>query len=780
NKVATRDEKWVPFTERVKISSANVTLETTVPQKEETFQVVQGTDSYEFLFANKKCMVNVDVFRTILDICPRVEGVNFTNVPDDDTTLAFLIKLGYKGPVYKHTNMFADHMHQPWRTLAPIPLKKSRDKGLQRKKTADESQETVDVSEESESKPEPEPVKRKTSSKRRVNKKVTLSVDDKIVFDDPDTALELGKIVTRSVLEPNKRRNLGTFDPPKELKGFPSLTTEEQEATDIMQALKKARRLARDNQVLEAQVKELVLYRGFSMKQESKYSVKDRLDDEEKDDKKGDAGDEDDETKYDEDDIYKYKIYVHKVEDEEMLNSKVDDSNKGNEELTDAAKVDAEKTLELKDDDKKTKLPPTSSSLFVSLGFALIDDENAMDKGVADIFQDHKRKHDDDEDNDDEDPLARPKQGSKTSKSASAIEPVKEPIAEVVMDDAGDDVVHDDDQPQDASEPKTSKTLNPEWFTQPRPPTHDPECKKHQVVLDQPEQTWFNQMVFATKYPLTFDDLMATPVDFFNIELEYHFQECFNELTDMLVWNNLKSDHYPFDLSKPLPLKGHPGHLIVAADYFFNNYMEYLKSFDPKGIEDMVPTLWSPTKVRYGHLEEIMVKRADHQFYKFKEGDYVDLHLNEIEDMLLLAVQHNLFHLTDIDIVDFIVASLMFTRSLVIKKRVEDLQLGVERVICKDLTKQKRVIRADELYKFSDMTLKKVQDELHHRIRNFCLEYNKEMPRIKYTAIDRKRSEIMVKLIDKQKRERRIIQNLERLVGAQELEIDYKLMTHTT
>ncbi|GJS59792.1 hypothetical protein Tco_0654576 [Tanacetum coccineum] len=53
----------------------------------------RGTYSYEFLLANKKCVVNADVFRTILDICPRVEGVNFTDVPDDDTTLAFLIKL---------------------------------------------------------------------------------------------------------------------------------------------------------------------------------------------------------------------------------------------------------------------------------------------------------------------------------------------------------------------------------------------------------------------------------------------------------------------------------------------------------------------------------------------------------------------------------------------------------------------------------------------------------------------------------------------------------------
>ncbi|GKD74046.1 hypothetical protein Tco_1332328, partial [Tanacetum coccineum] len=307
-----------------------------------------------------------------------------------------------------------------------------------------------------------------------------------------------------------------------------------------------------------------------------------------------------------------------------------------------------------------------------------------------------------------------------------------------------------------------------------------------------------------------------------------------------------------------LPLQGHPGHLTVAADYFFNNDLEYLKSSDPEriyttsitktkttqydieGIEDMVPTLWSHIKVGsqlnkfskhnvystkkilgvksvsvkklhgYGHLEEIVVKRADRQFYKFKEDDFVDLHLNDIEDMMLLAVQHKLFHLTDSDIVDFIVALHMFTRSLVIKKRVEDLQLGVEsyqkklnitppqqtfseiefkelytpsykppRVIYEDLTKQKRVMRPDELCKFSDGTLKKVRDELHHRIHDFRLEYNKDMPRRKWTAIDRKMSKLIVELIDKQMRERRIIQNLKRLVGARELEMDYKLMTRT-
>ncbi|GKC29899.1 hypothetical protein Tco_1037193 [Tanacetum coccineum] len=151
--------------------------------------------------------------------------------------------------------------------------------------------------------------------------------------------------------------------------------------------------------------------------------------------------------------------------------------------------------------------------LYHALMKALIEDENDMDKGVADTVKDHKRKHDYDEDDDDEDPSARPNQGrqtkrrrtkdsesskkpsstketpkgkktpskgSKTGKFASVKEPVEEPTAEVVMDDAGEDVVRDDDQPQDSFEPKTTKTPNPEWFTQPpRPPTPDPEWNKH-------------------------------------------------------------------------------------------------------------------------------------------------------------------------------------------------------------------------------------------------------------------------------------------------------------
>ncbi|GJU21428.1 hypothetical protein Tco_1154770 [Tanacetum coccineum] len=190
-----------------------------------------------------------------------------------------------------------------------------------------------------------------------------------------------------------------------------------------------------------------------------------------------------------------------------------------------------------------------------------------------------------------------------------------------------------------------------------------------------------------------------------------------------------------------------------------------------KGIKYMVPTLWSTIKHAYD--------KDAKKLYKFKEGDFVDLHLNDIEDMLLLAVQHKLLHLDGNVIIDFIVALRMFTRSLILKRRVEDLQLGVERIVYEDLDKQKRVLQADELYKFSGGTLKFVRDEIHHRVLEFHLDYNKDMPKRKWMDVDQKRSSLMIELIDKQLREREIIINLERLVSKRELEMDYKLMTRT-
>nr|GFA69847.1 hypothetical protein [Tanacetum cinerariifolium] len=127
----------------------------------------------------------------------------------------------------------------------------------------------------------------------------------------------------------------------------------------------------------------------------------------------------------------------------------------------------------------------------------------------------------------------------------------------------------------------------------------------------------------------------------------------------------------------------------------------------------------------YGYLEEIEVQRKDQQLYKFRECDFPRLNLRDIEDMLLLLVQEKLSNLERDVIFDLKVAFWMFTRRVVIFKRPED---GL-------LTKKK-------------------------------MEY-------------RKRSRIMIKVIDQQLFERRLMRNLEKFVGGREYEENFRLLERT-
>ncbi|GKD43013.1 hypothetical protein Tco_1267658, partial [Tanacetum coccineum] len=215
---------------------------------------------------------------------------------------------------------------------------------------------------------------------------------------------------------------------------------------------------------------------------------------------------------------------------------------------------------------------------------------------------------------------------------------VEEPTAEVVMDDAGEDVV--------------LMIINHKTLLNPRQPRlltqHGSSNLQGLLLLIRSRASVKLYLVNLNSLGPAYDLLKGTCAS--SIELEYNFQECFNALTTKHDWNNPEGDRYPFDLSKPLPLQGHPGHLTVSVDYFFNNDMEYLKSSDP---EITYTTSIMKTKaarrflvrrvlvlrnyIGYGHLEEVVVKRDDQRLCKFKEGDFVDLHLNDIEDMLLLC-----------------------------------------------------------------------------------------------------------------------------------------------
>ncbi|GJY07017.1 hypothetical protein Tco_0374071 [Tanacetum coccineum] len=66
-------------------------------------------------------------------------------------------------------------------------------------------------------------------------------------------------------------------------------------------------------------------------------------------------------------------------------------------------------------------------------------------------------------------------------------------------------------------------------------------------------------------------------------------------------------------------------------------------------------------KYGYRYLKDIVVRRADNDLYRFKEGDFPRLCINDIEDMLLLVVHNRLTNLSGDDVSDFAIALRLFT-----------------------------------------------------------------------------------------------------------------------
>nr|GEU89101.1 integrase, catalytic region, zinc finger, CCHC-type, peptidase aspartic, catalytic [Tanacetum cinerariifolium] len=244
-------------------------------------------------------------------------------------------------------------------------------------------------------------------------------------------------------------------------------------------------------------------------------------------------------------------------------------------------------------------------------------------------------------------------------------------------------------------------------------------------------------------------------------ELEYDFEECYKALSEKLDWEN------------------------------------------PKGVTHVSIM----RKHGYGYLEEIVVRRADNVLYRFKEGDFLQLRINDIEDMLLLVVQNRLTNILRDDVANIAIELRMFTRSLVIQKRVEDIQLGVEsyqkqiNVTKPDTTrldlrkrhpytsykdpqgfiyvddyKRNRLMRFDELYKFSDGTLTRILSLLEDITKNIDMEY---IPKRRWSTLEKKRAHFMIKNINKLLKERRIMRSLEKFVGGRLYKNNLRLLQRT-
>nr|GFC46240.1 hypothetical protein [Tanacetum cinerariifolium] len=136
----------------------------------------------------------------------------------------------------------------------------------------------------------------------------------------------------------------------------------------------------------------------------------------------------------------------------------------------------------------------------------------------------------------------------------------------------------------------------------------------------------------------------------------------------------------------------------------------------------------------YKHLDWIMVRRDDDKLYKFKEGDFKRLCIQDIEYMLLLLVQGKLTNLT-------------------VKERRR------RGFIYQNKDKKNRLMRIDELHKFNDGTLTDVRTALDDRLKGIWMKY---LPQSIWRKSNKDRAAAMIQAIDKRLKTKRIMRILER------------------
>nr|GEW10058.1 retrovirus-related Pol polyprotein from transposon TNT 1-94 [Tanacetum cinerariifolium] len=148
--------------------------------------------------------------------------------------------------------------------------------------------------------------------------------------------------------------------------------------------------------------------------------------------------------------------------------------------------------------------------------------------------------------------------------------------------------------------------------------------------------------------------------------------------------------------------------------------------------------------------------------------------LNNLKNMLLLLVQKKLSNLERDDLFDLNVALHMFTRHVVILKRVEDIQLGVESY------QQKLNITRPESFKsdISSLILYTAYNSPQGIIYLDYLEMD-YLPKRRWSKLDRKRYCIMIKAIDQQLFKRRLMKNLEKFFGGRDYGTDLGLFERT-
>nr|GEW07759.1 hypothetical protein [Tanacetum cinerariifolium] len=388
-------------------------------------------------------------------------------------------------------------------------------------------------------------------------------------------------------------------------------------------------------------------------------------------------------------------------------------------------------------------------------------------------------------------------------------------------------------------------------FSAEKPPTPDRDWNKTLPAVQGSTQTWISELAKQADSRSSFNEILDTPLDFSNfimnrLRVDILTLELLARPTFDLMKGSCQPEgqQYPHNLLQPLPLiPDNRGRLVIPFAHFINNDLEYLqggasnrkyttsvtktKAADYrqiKWIEDLVPrTMWIQEPIDYDKHALWGVShwgQKRQQFYGFAINWESSLDVYSKRRIIVITdfkivEWHSYKHLDWITLSNltveerfaFNVSLRMFTRSIVIHRCVEDLQLGVESYqkrlnltkpdtyrsdlkrreaytaysnprgfIYQNKDKKNRLMWIDELHKFSDGTLNDVRNALDDRLKRIRMQY---LPQTIWRKCDKDRASAMIQAIDKMLKTRRIMRSLEKFVGRRFYEGDFRMLQRT-
>nr|GEU33790.1 hypothetical protein [Tanacetum cinerariifolium] len=378
-------------------------------------------------------------------------------------------------------------------------------------------------------------------------------------------------------------------------------------------------------------------------------------------------------------------------------------------------------------------------------------------------------------------------------------------------------------EPESASAPKEKATRSARKSTQ-GSKSRQMSASESATAEEPIIRPWISKLVKQSDSRSSFNELMDTPVDFFAFLMNR-----LKATTDQLDWVNPEGQQYPHNLLKLLPLiPNSRGRHVIPFDHFINSDLEYLyggsssskyttsvtktKAADYghiKWIKDLVPrTMWIQEPVCYDKHAFWGIShwgRKRQQFYGFAVNresarDVYSKRRIIAVTKLKIFEWHNYKHL------DWITVR-RDDAKLYKFKHVEDLQLDVESYqkklnltkpdmyrsdlkrneayiaysnprgfIYQNKDKQNRLMRIDELHKFSDGTLIDVRTALDDRLKCIRMKY---LPQSIWRKSEKDRAAAMIQSIDKMLKTRRIMRSLERFVGGRLYKGDFRVLQRT-